>query len=268
MDRVTVWHRTRPARLPAIEHDGLRTRADLGAALGPLDAFDAAATGRFARGRRVSAWLSRDEADARTAELGAGLVSFSVDPRRVVALPASARAADPASAWAAARPLAEWLTAGEPPADLEVHTDQPVRAKVLRVRGVHVGPEELAPYGPLVDAIADADRVAAKLLVHLLLATAEGGADDPAFLAACALAWRDEADPDALAREVARADLEAVVEAVLALQADAAPAAVAALRDGLSGLRSEVDDEVTLDDLVGQRSARTLERVAAAGLRG
>ncbi|MGA1078552.1 MAG: hypothetical protein ACO3VG_06240, partial [Nitriliruptoraceae bacterium] len=59
MDRVTVWHRTAPARLPAIEREGLRTRADLGGTLGPLDAFDAAATGRFARGRRVSGWYER-----------------------------------------------------------------------------------------------------------------------------------------------------------------------------------------------------------------
>ena len=67
MSRVTVWHRTAPARLPAIEVEGLRTRADLGATLGPLDAFDTAATGRFARGRRVSGWYERSAADARRA---------------------------------------------------------------------------------------------------------------------------------------------------------------------------------------------------------
>jgi hypothetical protein len=265
VERLTVWHRTTPARLPAIEHEGLRTRADLGGVLGPLDAFDAAAPGRFARGRRVSAWLARETADARVGDHGAGLVSFTVDPRRVVGLPAAVRVAEPAGAWAAARPLAAWLAEGTPPADLEVHTDQPIRARLLRVRGISVDADALAPYGPLVAIIADADRLAAKLLVHLLLAVADDGPDDPAFLAACALAWREEPDPEGLAREVARADLEAVVEAVLAVHADAAPGAVAAVAAALDQLRAGSGEDVTLGAVVGERSARTLARVAAAG---
>jgi plasmid stabilization system protein ParE len=265
MDRVTVWHRTAPARLPAIEREGLRTRADLGATLGPLEAFDAAATGRFARGRRVSGWLTREAADARAAALGGALVSFSVDPRRATALPASVREADPAGAWAAARPLAEWLAEGREPADLEVHQDVPVRAKLLRLHAVTLDAGALGPYAPLVAAVADTDRLAAKLLVHVLLAVATGEADDPAFLAASALAWRDEPDDPRLPIEVARADLEAVVEAVLADEADAAPEAVATLTAALDALRAEAAEAgTTADDLIGERSTRTLERVAAA----
>ncbi len=265
MERVTVWHRTAPARLPAIEREGLRTRADLGATLGPLAPFDAAATGRFARGRRVSGWYERAAADARVAALGGGLVSFTVDPRRAAALPASVREADPASAWAAARPLAEWLAAGSPPADLEVHQDVPVRAKLLRLHAVSLPERALGPYAPLVGAVADADRLGAKLLVHVLLASATGGADDPAFLAACALAWRDAPDDPRLPLDVARADLEAVVEAVLAAEEATAPAAVATLTAALDGIRADAADAgISADELIGERSTRTLERVAAA----
>jgi len=264
MSRVTVWHRTAPARLPAIEVEGLRTRADLGATLGPLDAFDAAATGRFARGRRVSGWYERSAADARRAELGGGLVSFSVDPRKALAVPASARAADPAGAWDAARPLADWPADGAPPADLEVHQDVPVRAKLLRLHAVDVDAAALGPYAALVAAVADADRLAAKLLAHVLLAAASGAADEPAFLAAAALAWREEPDDPRLPLEVARADLEAVVEAVLVAEEDTAPEAVAALSAVLDGLREEAAAAgTTAEDLIGERSARTLERLTA-----
>lgn len=265
MGRVTVWHRTAPARLPAIEREGLRTRADLGATLGPLDAFDAAASGRFARGRRVSAWFAREEADARTAALGGGLVSFTVDPARVLAVPARVREEDPAAAWGAARPLAAWLADGAPPADLEVHQDVPVRAKLLRLHAVALPDAALGVHAPLVAAVADTDRVAAKLLVHLLLATATGAPDDPAFLAACALAWRDAPDDPRLPLEVARADLEAVVEAVLVAEEAAAPEAVATLTTALDAVRAEAADLGTsADDLIGERSTRTLERIAAA----
>ena len=265
MDQVTVWHRTAPARLPAIEREGLRTRADLGATLGPLDAFDAAATGRFARGRRVSAWYARETADARAATQGGGLISFTVDPRRATALPASARTADPAGAWAAARPLADWLADGAPPEDLEVHQDVPVRAKLLRLHGVTLPDAALGPYAPLVAAVADTDRLAAKLLVHLLLATSTGAPDDPAFLAACVLAWRDAPDDPRLPLDVARADLEAVVEAVLVAEEPAAPAAVAALTAALDALRAEAAGAgTTADALIGERSTRTLERIADA----
>ena len=265
MARVTVWHRTAPARLPAIEREGLRTRADLGATLGPLDPFDAAATGRFARGRRVSGWLDRDAADARAATLGGGLVSYSVDPARVMALPAAVREADPAGAWAAARPLAAWLSDGAGPEDLEVHQDVPVRGKLVRLHAVDVAPAALGPYGPLVAAVADSDRVAAKLLVHVLLATSTGAADDPAFLAACQLAWREEPDDPRLPIQVARADLEAVVEAVLADVSDAAAEAVATLTGALDAVRTDAEAAgTTADDLIGERSTRTLERIAAA----
>jgi phosphoserine phosphatase SerB len=70
VDRVTLYHRTALVNLPLIEVDGLRTRIDLSDRLGPVGDFDAAATGRFARGRRVSGWTSRAHAQALVGELG------------------------------------------------------------------------------------------------------------------------------------------------------------------------------------------------------
>ena len=147
------------------------------------------------------------------------MVRFTVDPRRALAGRAQDRETDPAAAWERMRPLAEWLAdAGGPdglPADLEVHQDQPVRAKLLRILAPDPAPAGFGPFAGVVAGVADSDRVAAKLLMHLALAAADGDGDDPAFLAACALAWRDAEDASDLGRRVARADAEGVLEAAL-----------------------------------------------------
>jgi hypothetical protein len=268
MTRITVHHRTSPANLPSIETAGLRTRAERSRQLGPLDAFDAAASGRLANGRRVSGWVSRAQADAMRDEYGAGLVSYTVDPARVLALRTSERLADPVAAWSSARPLAAWLAeAGSVdalPLDLEVHQDQPVRAKLVTILAPTFTAAELGDLAPLVDAVADRDRLGAKLLVHLLLAASDGDATDPNFRAACAFAWRDTPDADELGSRVARADVEAVLEAVLAEHASAAPDAVARLDAFMAALRAEGEAlDQGVDAVVLERSDRALARILA-----
>jgi len=265
--RVTLYHRTAAANLPLIEVDGLRTRIDLSGRLGALGPFDEAATGRFARGRRVSGWVSRDHAAARAAELGPGVVSFSVDPRRALADRAADREVDPVAVWTSMRPLSDWLNDvdGEVaalPEDLEVHVEQPVRAKLVRMHAPDLDPAELGIHAPLVAAVADSDRVAAKLLMHLALAVADGAASDPAYLAACALAWRETEDPQDLSRRVGRADAEAVLEAVLLEQEPAAQESVAVLRDMLDGLRITAEtSQGDLGALMLDRSEDSLARI-------
>ena len=85
-----MHHLTPPARLPLIEEQGLRTRADLSSLLGPIGELDEAAPGLFATGKRISGWVSLDHARTTVDQHGAGLVTYSVDPRKAVA----ARAAD------------------------------------------------------------------------------------------------------------------------------------------------------------------------------
>jgi hypothetical protein len=269
MDRVTLHHRTALANLPLIEIDGLRTRIDLSERLGPLDAFDAAATGRLARGRRVSGWPSRAQADARRDELGPGLVSFTVDPRKALANRASEREADPVAVWSAVRPLAAWLAeaggdvAGLPD-DLEVHQELPVRAKLVRIHAADLSEGELGVHAGLVAAVADDDRVAAKLLMHLALIAADGDAGTPAYRAAYALAWRDEPDGRDLGLAVARADAEAVLEAVLADAEDRAPEGAAVLLGVLDALRGEADAEgAGLGQLMMDRSERSLAGIVS-----
>jgi len=267
MARVTLYHRTRPERLPLIEIDGLRTRVDLSERLGPVDAFDEAAPGRFARGRRISGWPSRAQADAQADELGAGLVTFTVDPVRTLAQPAALRQRDPAAAWAAARPLAAWLAdAGGDlaalPADLEVHVDVPVRAKLVTILTPTFSTAQLGVQAPLVAALADRDRVAAKLLVHLLLVASEGAADSAAFRAACALAWRDTPDAPDLLRRVGRADVEAVLEAALVEVEGVAADASAQLREVLTALTSQAAEaDADLGLLLMERSETALLRI-------
>lgn len=265
MDRVTVFHRTLVVNLPLIEIDGLRTRTDLSERLGPVGPFDAAAPGRFAHGRRVSAWASRAHADTLRDELGDGVVRFTVDPRRALAGLAQDRLADPATAWERMRPLAEWLAdAGGPdglPADLEVHQEQPVRAKLLRILAPDAAPPAYGPFAGVVAGVADTDRVAAKLLMHLALAAADGDGRDPAFLAACALAWRDVEDAPDLGRRIARADAEGVLEVVLADQEDGAPEAVARLRDVLDAVRDAAGEDGDVGERLMDRSEASLTRV-------
>lgn len=269
MTRITVHHRTPATNLPLIEVDGLRTRVDLSDRLGPVGPFDAAAPGRFARGRRLSAWVSAEHAEATRAEHGPGRVSFTVDPQRVLAGRAADRIADPEAAWGRMRPLAEWLADadGAPdglPDDLEVHQEQPVRAKLVRILAPDLDASELAGYAPLVAAVADADRLAAKLLMHLALIAADGDGADPGFLAACALAWRDEDDDRDLGRRVGRADADAVLEAVLVEQEDAAPEGTAPLRAALDAARGVAEAQQSdLGMLLMERSEASLARIVA-----
>jgi hypothetical protein len=264
VDRVTLYHRTALANLPLIEVDGLRTRIDLSERLGPVGEFDAAAAGRFARGRRVSGWASRGHADTLRDELGAGLVSFTVDPRKAVANRAVDRAKDPVAAWASARPLTAWLAdAGGDvaalPVDLEVHQEQPVRSKLVRFHAPDLSDDDLGIHAGVIAAVADEDRVAAKLLMHLALAAADGDRESSAFRAACALAWRDEPDGHDLSQRIGRADAEAVLEAVLADLEDAAPDGAASLLGVLDGLRAEADaNGEDLGRLMMDRSERSL----------
>jgi hypothetical protein len=267
MDRITLHHRTAAVNLPLIEVDGLRTRVDLSDRLGPVGAFDAAATGRLARGRRVSGWVAPEQAAGRRGELGPGRIVFSVDPRRAVANRAADREADPVAVWERVRPLAAWLAevdgdVARLPDDLEVHQEVPVRAKLLRIAAPDLTPDELGVYAGVVAAVADQDRVAAKLLMHLALAGADGDGANPSYLAACALAWRDEPDAPDLGLRVARADAEAVIEAVLVELEDVAPEGARALLATLESLRGEADEaDADLGQLMMDRSEGSLAAI-------
>ena len=242
MPRVDVYHLTPPRRLPLIEEEGLRTRADLSSLFGPPSEFDNAAPGTFANGKRVSAWLSLDYAKAHADEYGKGLVSYSVDPAKTLAAPASVRAsATPAEYWEQAKPLKEWL-AGDVPEDLEIHQNLPVRVKYLKLHAPLVDDADLGPYAPLVAAVADDDRMSAKALMHLAIIASDGEFDSPAFTAACALAWRDEKDPDRLVRELIETDPDKVASAALAEHGSAAPEAVQVLREALEETREWSDE--------------------------
>lgn len=267
MTRVTLHHRTAAVNLPLIEIDGLRTRVDLSDRLGPVDPFDAAAPGRFARGRRVSGWVSEQYAAAARGDLGPGRLTFTVDPRRVLAGRAADRVRDTEAAWGGMRSLADWLadvggSLDALPPDLEVHQELPVRAKLVRILAPDLGVDDLRAYAPLVGAVADTDRVAAKLLMHLALIAADGDPADPAYLAACALAWRDVEDDADLGRRVARADAEAVLEAVLTEQEDVAPDGVARLREALGTAREAADARAgDLGTALMERSEASLARI-------
>jgi hypothetical protein len=240
--RVTVYHLTRPRRLPLIEEEGLRTRADLSGLYGPPEELDQAAPGTYAHGKRVSGWLSLDHARTTRGELGGGLISYTVDPRKTLAAPASARAElEPVAYWEACEPLQVWLDRGEVPDDLEVHQNLPVRAKHLHLHAPLLSDEELGDYAPIVAAVADDDRLSAKALMHLAVIASDGEFESPAFNAACALAWRDEPDPDRLVRELIETDPDKVASAALAEHNRIAPDAVQALRQALEETREWAD---------------------------
>lgn len=277
MPRVMVYHLTAPARLPLIEREGLRTRADLSDRLGVPGPEDAAAPGRFAHGRRVSAFLSLEHARASVRELGSGLVSFTVDPEKVIGIPASARGLgglategrlvgrtyDPAAYWAAARPLKAWLADGSPPEDLEVHQNVPVRAKYVRIHRALLEPRDLGDYAPLVEAVADRDRLSAKALMHLAIVAGGDDFASPEFLAAVAMAWRMEPDPESLTRELMEAGVDKVASAALAEYGATAPGAAHRLRDSLEQTRAWAEEQ-GLEPGRGLlvRSSAVLERLA------
>lgn len=240
--RVLVHHLTRPHRLPLIEEEGLRTRGELSSALGGLADIDDAARGRFAHGRRVSAWLDEEHALTQVDTFGPGHVTWEVDPRRALAAPASLRdEVDPAAYWDATRPLQEWLGEGEVPDDLEVHVDRGVRAKYLQLRAPKFGPDALGDWQALVDEIADEDRLSAKALMHLAIIDCDADFEATSFLAACALAWRDEPDDDGLIPELLEADPDKVASAALAMYAGSAPSVVEQLRTVLEETREWSD---------------------------
>ncbi len=244
MARVTVFHLTPVRNLPLIEEDGLRTRADLSGRLGPVDEFDQAAPGTYANGRRVSGWLTREHAEAAAGEHGPGLVSYTVDPRKTLAAPASLRAAgDHGAYWSTAEPLAAWQDRGELPDDLEVHTNVPVRAKYLQLHAPLVSEDDLGDYAPLVAAVADEDRLSAKALMHLAVIASDGDFESPDFVAACALAWRDEPDPDGLVRELIETDPDKVASAALAEHGATAPEVTGRLRHVLDETREWADTQ-------------------------
>ena len=244
MPRVTVYHCTPPRRLPLIEEEGLRTRADLSDRLGPPGELDQAATGTFAHGKRVSGWISLDEAERRVGELGAGLVSYTVDPAKTLAGRAGDRESqDPATYWQGTRPLKEWLDDGEPPEDLEVHQNVPVRAKYLHIHAPRLGDDELGEFAPLVAAVADEDRLSAKAIMHLAVIASDADFDSPDFLAACALAWRDEPDPPGLVRELIETDPDKVASAALAEHGATAPDVTGRLRVVLDETREWADGQ-------------------------
>lgn len=240
MPRITVFHLTPPRRLPLIEEEGLRTRADLSDRLGEPGAFDRAAPGRYGHGKRVSAYLDLDHARTHVDELGGGLVSFSVDPAKALGVPGSAIADGAEPYWAAARPLSDWLD--DPPEDLEVHQNVPVRAKYLRLHAPLLTDAQLGPFAPLVAAVADEDRLSAKALMHLAVIGAGDDFDSPEFLAGCALAWRDTEDPDGLGRELMETDPDKVASAALAEFGAQAPEATARLREVLEDTRAWADE--------------------------
>lgn len=238
MARVTLHHLTQPARLPLIEEEGLRTRADLSALLGPIEDFDAAAPGTFAHGKRVSGWFSFEHALTRVPALGAGYVSYSVDPAKTLAAPASLReAGDHDAYWEATRPLKGWLADGEVPDDLEVHQNVPVRAKHVQLHAPRFADEDLGEWAPVVAAVADTDRLSAKALMHLAVIAGDGDPGSTDFFAGCALAWRDEPDPRHLLRELVETGPDRVASAALAEHNALAPELVARLREVLEETR-------------------------------
>ena len=260
-ERVTVHHLTPTRCLPLIEEEGLRTRGELGAALGPLDEIDSAARGKFAHGKRVSAWLTLDAAKARVADHGAGHVEWDVDPARAIAAPASLRD-DPAAYWAAAKPLKAWLADGDAPEDLEVHVDRGVRAKFVRLMAPLLTDEDLGEWAALVHAVADEDRLSAKALMHLTVIASEGDFDGQIFGAACALAWRDEQDDRTLVPELLESDPDKVASAALAMYGAAAPGPAEILRAQLELSRTWADENgLEHGQAVLMRTALVLDQV-------
>src|SRR5690606_14062257 len=116
-----------------------------------------------------------------------------------------------------------WQADGDLPDDLEVHVNVPVRAKYVQLHAPLFRDEDLGEFAPLVDAVADEDRLEAKALMHLAIIASEGDFDSDAFRAACALAWRDEPDPDSLTRELVELDPDKIASAALAEFGSTAP---------------------------------------------
>lgn len=265
MPRVTVYHLTDPVRLPLIEEEGLRTRADLTPLLGPPTEFDAAAPGTFAHGKRVSGYLDRDYAATTVDEHGAGLLSYSVDDRKALAARARDRDGDPDKYWASARPLHEWLAEDDVPDDLEVHVNVPVRAKYLTLHAPLFSDDDLGIYAPMVAAVADEDRLSAKALMHLAVIASGAEFDSDEFRAACALAWRDTPDPDDLTRELVELDPDKIASAAIAEFGAESPDAAAKLREALESTREWAEENgIAPSRGILTRTALVLEQLPTA----
>ena len=152
------------------------------------------------------------------------------------------RESEPEEYWESTRPLAEWLDDGDVPEDLEVHLNVPVRAKYLRLHAPILDAELLGEYAPLVEAVADEDRLSAKALMHLAIVRCGGDFESPTFRAACALAWRDEPDRDGIISELVEIDPDKVASAALAEFGAQAPEATQALRETLEEVRVWADE--------------------------
>lgn len=264
-ERITVHHLTPLRRLPLIEEEGLRTRREMARLLGEPEGIDAAATGRYSHGKRISGWLDETAIADRTADHGRGHVSWSVDARRAVAAPASLReAGDAAAYWKAARPLKDWLADGAAPEDLEVHVDRPVRAKHLRFHAPLLTTEELGPYADLVGEVADEDRLSAKALMHLAIVASGGDFTSQAFDAACAFAWRDEVDEDGLIDELLATGADTVASAALAMYGSGGSEGVTLLRATLDETRQWSEENgVDNDEGLLARTSLVLEGLEA-----
>jgi hypothetical protein len=83
--------------------------------------------------------------------------------------------------------------------------------------------------------------LSAKALMHLAVIASDADFDSEAFLAACALAWRDEPDSDRLVRELMETDPDKVASAALAEHGATAPEAVQVLRETLDETREWAD---------------------------
>jgi hypothetical protein len=118
-----------------------------------------------------------------------------------------------------------------------------VRAKYLHLHAPLVGEDDLGDYAPLVDAVADEDRLSAKALMHLAVIASEGDFESPDFVAACALAWRDEPDPANLVRELMETDPDKVASAALAEHGEVAPDVTGRLRHVLDETREWADTQ-------------------------
>lgn len=260
MARFSLHHLTALKNLPLIEADGLKTRADVSDRHGPLTAFDVAATGAYAFGKRVSGFASYDYAKTVTGTFGGGYVTFDVDPARTLAQ--TADVTDPETYWATAKPLTAWLHDGDLPENLDVHTPVAIRAKRLAIKAPLVSDTDLDVYAPLVHAVSDTDRLAAKALMHLCVIATGDNPDTPVFAAACALAWRDTPDADALLRDLAEYGAARLASAALAEHGAKAPEATQRLRAVLDEVRAYGEaNGMQEDEAVRERTIDVLQNL-------
>lgn len=265
MARLSVHHLTAPMRLPLIEEEGLRTRADLSGLLGAPGEFDAAAPGMFANGKRVSAYLDLDHARTHVPEHGAGLVTYTVEPRKTLAVPSSIRDEEPDAYWGAAKLLSALQEDGDLPDDLEVHVNVGVRAKFVALKAPLFDDGDLGDYAPIVRAVADQDRLSAKALMHLAVIASAGDFESEAFNAACALAWRDVPDPDGIVKELVDLDADKIASAAIAEFGGESTDAAAQLREALESTRAWADESgLPHGRGILARTAFVLEQLPAA----